>query len=128
MYRAVFVVFLSLLVLLQTLNQTGILLAFKFRQEYIAKNLCVQRDKKVNTCNGKCHLKKELKKAAEQDKETKKPNPEKTKSDTSDTPFLHYLCHFAFHTFSLKISGTNELTLTIISTYISDIFIPPNKF
>lgn len=126
MYRTVFAVFLSFLVLLQTLNQTGILLTFKLRQEFIAKNLCVQRDKKVNTCNGKCHLKKELKKSAEQESETSKPYPAKTKTETFDSPFLNNLCSFVFYSFSLKNKRLNEPALAFISTYIADIFIPPD--
>ena len=29
-------------------------------QENISKTLCIQKDLKVNTCHGKCHLKKQL--------------------------------------------------------------------
>lgn len=33
---------------------------FELDREYIAKNLCVQKNKKNNTCKGTCHLKKKL--------------------------------------------------------------------
>ncbi|MFB6340080.1 hypothetical protein ACE01N_18745 [Saccharicrinis sp. FJH2] len=42
--------------------------------KYIVENLCEQRDLEVNTCNGCCHLKKEIKKVA--------PEPEKTDKST----------------------------------------------
>lgn len=29
---------------------------FVIQQDYIAKNLCIQKDKPMNTCQGKCHL------------------------------------------------------------------------
>ncbi len=35
---------------------------FKYNQSVIAKTLCVQKEKEVNTCQGNCHLKKELEK------------------------------------------------------------------
>jgi sulfur transfer protein SufE len=41
---------------------------FKANQEQIAKNLCIQREMKVNKCNGHCYLSKQLKKAAEKEK------------------------------------------------------------
>lgn len=126
MYRILFAVFLSFLVLHQTLNQSGILLTFKLRQEYIAKNLCVQRNKKVNTCNGKCHLKKELKKSAEQESETSKPYPAKTKTKTFDSPFLNNLFSFVFYSFLFKKDSQIELASTFTSDYIADIFIPPD--
>ena len=39
-----------------------VLVEFKMNQDFIAENLCVEKEIKESTCNGKCHLKKELKK------------------------------------------------------------------
>lgn len=36
--------------------------------EYISKELCINKDKPVLKCNGKCHLMKELAKASENEK------------------------------------------------------------
>ena len=33
---------------------------FELNRDYIIKTLCVERDKKVNTCQGNCHLNKEI--------------------------------------------------------------------
>ncbi len=38
-------------------------LAFQLRKDYIASNLCENKDVVNSTCNGKCYLKKQLKKA-----------------------------------------------------------------
>lgn len=38
-------------------------------QEEIAKTLCIQREMKVNKCNGQCYLSKQLKKEAEKEKQ-----------------------------------------------------------
>jgi hypothetical protein len=45
-------------------------------QENISKTLCIQKDLKVNTCHGKCHLKKQLN---DEDNSPSKPF-EKTRS------------------------------------------------
>jgi len=44
-----------------------VMLDFELNQNYIAKNLCENRNKPCCHCNGKCYLKKQLNKA---DKET----------------------------------------------------------
>ncbi len=35
-------------------------LEYKFNYNYIIRNLCVERNKPKNTCQGKCHLKQNL--------------------------------------------------------------------
>jgi hypothetical protein len=44
-------------------------LTFKVNQDEIAKTLCVKKEVKNNICNGKCYLSKQLKKAAEKEKQ-----------------------------------------------------------
>lgn len=39
-----------------------VLVEFKMNQDFIAENLCVEKEIIESTCNGKCQLKKELKK------------------------------------------------------------------
>ena len=48
-----------------------IYLDFSLRQDYIAKVLCIQKDKPNNGCNGHCYLAKKLKKAQEKKQEKK---------------------------------------------------------
>jgi len=40
--------------------------------EYISEVLCINKDKPMSTCNGKCYLSKQLKKAQETEKQDKK--------------------------------------------------------
>jgi hypothetical protein len=47
-------------ILLQTFSQVVIVAQFYANQDYIAKNLCENRDKPQMHCNGKCCLKKKL--------------------------------------------------------------------
>lgn len=39
---------------------------FKINQVYIAANDCIEKDLEVNTCQGSCHLKQEIKKVNNQ--------------------------------------------------------------
>ena len=50
-------------------------LEFKINKEYIIKVLCIERDKKVNTCQGQCHLNNEIKKNTNQDENQKNTVP-----------------------------------------------------
>jgi hypothetical protein len=49
--------------LLQSFSTVGILIHYQLNKEFIAKNLCENRNKPQMHCNGKCHLAKQLKKA-----------------------------------------------------------------
>lgn len=46
--------------MLQTFSKVWILIDFKINQETIAKELCVQREKPNNCCQGKCYLKTQI--------------------------------------------------------------------
>ena len=50
---------------------------FELNKAYIIKTLCVERNKEVNTCQGQCHLNKEIKKntTQEEDKQNRIPVP-----------------------------------------------------
>ena len=41
---------------------------YEIQKDFIAKNLCEKKAIKKNTCQGKCHLKKQLAKADENEK------------------------------------------------------------
>jgi hypothetical protein len=50
--------------------KSAILLDFKVNQAVISQTLCIQKDVKENTCNGKCHLSKQLEKSGENSEDT----------------------------------------------------------
>lgn len=54
-------------ILLQTLYSSIILVNYQLNKEYIAKNLCENKNKPKMHCNGKCHLKKQLANQQKQD-------------------------------------------------------------
>ncbi|GAB2767447.1 hypothetical protein HNQ93_000030 [Hymenobacter luteus] len=49
-------------------GQLGIAVSWWLNQDYIARVLCINRDKPQLKCNGKCHLRKQLKVVAEHEK------------------------------------------------------------
>lgn len=60
---------ISTLLLLPSFGNVVVYLTFKINQDEIAKTLCIKKEVKNNTCNGKCYLAKQLKKAAEKEKQ-----------------------------------------------------------
>lgn len=58
-----------MLILLQSFSKVWIVLSFKINQDYIAKVLCINRDKPAMKCNGKCVLKQRIK--ADEEEEQK---------------------------------------------------------
>ena len=47
---------------------------YELNKEYIIKVLCINKDKPENSCNGKCHLNKQLKKASENNQDKNDEN------------------------------------------------------
>ncbi|MEZ4853117.1 hypothetical protein [Flavobacterium sp.] len=70
-------------------------LEYMVNYEYIANELCENKDKPELKCNGKCHLKKELAKVSEEEK----PQSQDKKNQTSEIEVL-YFSKVADYTFS----------------------------
>lgn len=92
-------------------------------KDYIAKNLCVNRDKPKSCCQGKCYLEKQIKKNAE---------PSDTEETNSRRKILGQdIKEFLISTVSIpkatEISLTHIINIEIIITtqYGSSIFVPP---
>lgn len=65
---------LALLVLLQSFSRMWIVMDYQANKDFIAKVLCINKDKPKLKCEGKCYLTKQLKKEEQKEKQ----NPEKT--------------------------------------------------
>jgi len=65
MFKKLFAIIVFTAVLMQTFSTVMIVAAFYANREYIAANLCENRDKPKMQCNGKCSLNKQLAKEAE---------------------------------------------------------------
>jgi hypothetical protein len=66
-------------VLLQSMSKLVIIVNYDLRKDYIAKNLCENRDKPQMKCCGKCYLKKQLNKT--EDSNSKQAPNKDSKSD-----------------------------------------------
>ena len=115
---------LALLIFLQPFSKIWIVVSFKINQDSIAKTLCVKKEVKNNTCQGKCHLKKQLEKA---DEEEQKQAPTNTKEKVevlycqNQTPF-----DFLKVTVFYENQTLNNYDFDFYSTsFITDIFRPP---
>jgi hypothetical protein len=109
-------------IFIQTFSTYIIQADFMLNRSYIAKNLCVNRDKPMMGCNGKCYLSKKLKEQEKQDRQA--PVSRTEKFDVA--PF------FVPKTFLLETSVVNLKTEFfikddgIVSTFHSSIFHPPS--
>lgn len=115
-----------MMIIMQTFNRLGIMLAFKINQEYITANFCVNKDKPEMHCNGRCVLAGKLKKAEQNEEKQRAENMEKTSvlffckmnklevnSALSDEQSGN------FNPFYLKFKP---------STFSNDIFKPPQRY
>jgi len=57
-----FIIILSSIILLPSFGNMVVYVSFKINQNEIAKTICIQRKVANNTCNGRCELRKSLKK------------------------------------------------------------------
>jgi hypothetical protein len=67
-----------------TFSKAVIVVDFYANQDYIAKNLCENRDRPIMHCCGRCHLRKRLNREADQDKN----NPERRAENKQEVLFL----------------------------------------
>ena len=55
------------------------------RKDFIIENFCINRNKKEMKCNGKCHLKEQVRKEASQSSDDKAPfQPQKERRELTD--------------------------------------------
>lgn len=97
---------------------------YAINKDYIAKNLCVQKDVPDNCCQGNCYLNERLNKSSEPiDSATddhKKSNQSKKVEDHLKSEEI-----FASH-FGKVIPATIYYCPRFIDSYISYVFVPPN--
>lgn len=98
---------------------------FKINQDYIADNLCIEKDIEESTCNGSCHLKKELEKV-EENKGNSKEEPINISQSRIDV-FL--LTSVVKHTEFISVINTQISFGTpkseVLKGYSTQIFHPP---
>jgi hypothetical protein len=113
-----------LLLLTQVFSKWLMVIDYAVNKDYIAKNLCENRNKPTLHCNGKCQLMKKM--AVEDDQSNKTTSG----SSVAKTPFTEVLFNAAFSLISLATSASdclyNDFYLVAIpSSFHSSIFHPP---
>lgn len=111
--------------LLPNLTRLGIWIDFKINQDFIAQVLCINKDRPMSSCNGRCYLSEQLKKVEEEKKQTSSSEKEKLK-----LVYCYFKVSFdlSFHTpyFIKKLNpvGVDEFYLY---SFITTIFRPPKS-
>ncbi|MEJ2881442.1 hypothetical protein [Pedobacter sp. GR22-6] len=77
MFRRAIATFLLCSLIFSNFSRLYIYTAFELNQDYIAKNLCENRDKPEKHCNGKCYLSKKIKQAEEKEKKQEQEGQKK---------------------------------------------------
>jgi len=115
-----------LLLLIYVLNPFKVLqpyLNYKINYSYISSVLCENKNKPSMGCNGKCHLAKELKKAAQQESENNK-----SVSQNSEVPeILVGEMHYAFSPLIFLFDKEYAPFLSRFASRGSDHLAPPPK-
>lgn len=70
-------IFLAFSIFVQTFSSFILQTGFYLNRSYIAANLCVNKDKPMMHCNGKCYLTKKIKEQEKQDRQTPVSKSEK---------------------------------------------------
>jgi len=119
--KSIIAILLASVFLFQSASKLLIIANYEINKEYISKNLCENKAKPKSTCNGKCHLAKELKK--QDKKENSIPNSQKEKVEIQ---FLNKISSIAIVDFE---SENEELNVSYLfsnySNSLSSIFHPP---
>lgn len=122
--KGIISILLALLILLQSFSKVWIIFSFKINQDYIAKVLCINRDKPELHCNGKCFLMQRIR--AEEEKE-RKELPQKLKEQKE---VLYCLNKFDWlidrsKNWTDKTKNTFSHQTPFTSDFVKGIFRPP---
>lgn len=106
----------------QSAGNLWIISSFYINQDYIAKNLCINRFDAIPVCNGQCVLTKELK--ANEKQEQKIPNVKEKEIQ------LYFYCQESITLLQKTIFETSKTAIikkdsNIKNTFLYSIFHPP---
>lgn len=95
-------------------------LDYAINKEFIAKVLCDNIEKPKLKCNGKCHLKKELKKVVEAEKSDKE-----TRLKSSDQDNFYLFRWTALNTSSVKTKNNSKILIEAYQYQLHSFCKPP---
>jgi len=124
MHRMVAVIIIAVLTQQMFLN-TFVVIDFIINQDFIALNLCVQKDNQQG-CNGKCQLTKTLKENNQENSDTSQQNTLRFENELKyyiqEVEFEKSICHF-----ENKLRLTEQvLVKTVLPFY--EVLTPPPEF
>ena len=97
-------------------------LDFEIRQDYIAEVLCINRDKPITVCGGKCYLNTQVEKALDQNED----EPMAGNQLVEISFFSQEVGSLSFHS-QVQLIANNYLSCTkhFSSSYLAEVFKPP---
>lgn len=119
-------IFLAFAIFLQPFSKVFIYVSFKINQDTIAKTICVKKEIKNNTCQGKCHLKKELKNADQKEQK----QTQNTQKEKFEILYVNSIRNFSFvEKFGIYRSKLNDCSLDNLYrfSFLYSIFQPPQN-
>jgi hypothetical protein len=96
---------------------------YLINKDYIAKNLCVNRDKPKSCCKGKCHLVKQLKKTSSSTESENRDRSKRIQYKELDEFLVKKYCQSILHKTTFDYLNFNSYKLQQLSN--SSIFVPP---
>ncbi len=92
MKTRIYSIFFLAVLILYVLRPVLPFVEYALNKDYIAKNLCVNRDKPKSCCQGKCHLNKQLAKSDESSDTAKSESSQKQHKTQIDEFLKTQLC------------------------------------
>lgn len=102
MFRSAIATFLLCSLIFSNFSRLFIYSAFELNQNYIAENLCENRDKPEKHCNGKCYLSKKIKQAEEKEKKQEQESQKKGIQEHFIPQTLNLTAVFSFELDAVK--------------------------
>jgi hypothetical protein len=126
-YRQLIAILLLLSISYQSFVKLGIVIWYQVNKEYVARNLCENKNQPEKKCCGKCYLNKQLNKADKGTTEKNSSVPQKWNlGEVIDYTLPQIVCVLPyFYSESMNIHHTLHLSFSLEGTY-TPVFHPPS--
>ena len=127
MYRQLIAILLLLSISYQSFVKLGIVIWYQVNKEYVARNLCENKNQPEKKCCGKCYLNKQLSKADKGTTENTSSVPKKWNlGEVIAYTLPQNVCVLpCFYSEGNNVPHTNYVSFSLEGTYIP-VFHPPS--
>jgi len=125
MYKSLISLFLLFAFIIAWLKPTIPYIQYELNKDYIQNYLCEKKELPENTCKGKCHLRKQIKKIADHNDEQNFPLPPKVNSE--DYPIFELINQPKNYSNSQTKKSCYSTFDLYKYQFMTSIFHPPNK-